>query len=344
MAEKRTEISEIGEFGMIERIRSKFKNIHPATILGIGDDAAVIDSGEHYTLLSSDMLVEGIDFDLSYFPLQHLGYKSVIMNISDIAAMSGTPTQILVNLGLSNRFSVESVDALYEGVQRACETYKVDLAGGDISSSSGGMIISISIMGLVDKDRLTKRSTAGINDIICTSGDLGGSYFGLRVLQREKEVFTANPDMQPELGPYEYVVHKHLKPEARTDIIYELRNLGIIPTSMIDISDGLASDLDHICRQSKTGAVIFEDKLPVAQPVREAAAEFNMSPVMAALNGGEDYELLFTIRQEDYEKLKNHDDIHMIGYVSDKAKGMVMINLQEQEINIKPAGWDHFRK
>ena len=286
MTPKRTEIKELGEFGLIERIKSNFSNRDPSTILGIGDDAAVIDSGDHYTLISSDMMIEGIDFDLSYFPLQHLGYKAVVMNISDIAAMNGTPHQILVNLAISNRFSVESVDAFYEGVKRACETYKIDLVGGDTSSTAGGMVISITIVGIVAKEKLTKRSAAGINDIICVSGDLGASYLGLQVLLREKEVYLVNPDMQPELEKYEQIVHKHLKPEARTDIVYELRNLNIIPTSMIDISDGLASDLMHICYRSKTGAIIFEDKFPVATQTLETANELKIDPATAVLNGG----------------------------------------------------------
>lgn len=344
MTPKRTEIKELGEFGLIERIRSNFTNRNSSTILAIGDDAAVIDSGDHYTLVSSDMLVEGVDFDLAYFPLQHLGYKSIVMNISDIAAMSGTPHQVLVNLALSNRFSVESVDALYEGIKRACETYKVDLIGGDTSASTAGLILSVSIIGTVDKDRMTKRSTAGLNDIICVTGDLGASYLGLQVLQREKEVFMANPDMQPELDKYEYIVHRHLKPEARTDIIYELRNKNIISTSMIDISDGLASDLMHICHKSKCGAVIFEEKFPVAPLTSQTAREFKIDPATAVLNGGEDFELLFTIKQPDYEKLKNHDDIHMIGYIQDPSRGVVMVTRNEKEIDLKAQGWDHFRE
>ncbi len=344
MNPRRTEISEIGEFGLIERIRSNFTNRDESTILGIGDEAAVIDSGDYYTLVSSDMLVEGVDFDLAYFPLQHLGYKSIIVNISDITAMFGTPHQVMVNLAISNRFSVESVDAFYEGVKRACETYKIDLIGGDISSSTKGLIISVTIIGTVEKQNLTKRSTAGLNDIICVTGDLGASFLGLQVLQREKEVFLANPEMQPELNNYEHLVHKHLKPEARTDIIYELHNLNLIPTAMIDISDGLASDLIHICRQSKSGAQIFENKLPLATMTTQTAEEFNINPVTAALNGGEDYELLFTIKQSDFERLKNHDDIHMIGYMRDLSKGIAMVTGNNQEIEIRAQGWNHFEE
>ena len=342
MTPKRTEIHQLGEFGLIDRIKSAFTNRNPATILGIGDDAAVIDSGDYYTLVSSDMMMEGVDFDLAYFPLQHLGYKAVIQNISDIAAMSGTPTQILVNLGISNRFSVEAIDSFYEGVKRACETYKIDLIGGDLSSSPSGLVVSVTIIGTANKDQLTKRSTAGLNDIICVTGELGASFLGFQVLQRENEVYKANPEMQPELEKYEHVVHKHLKPEARTDIIYELRNMNVIPTSMIDISDGLASDLLHICKRSKAGAIIFEDKLPVSVASGEASEEFKISAVTAALNGGEDYELLFSIKPSDFEKIKNHDDIHMIGYIADPAKGVVMVMRNGQEVDITAQGWNHF--
>ena len=343
MSDKRTEISEIGEFGLIERIRSGFTPRNPSTILGIGDDAAVIDTGEYYSLLSSDMLVEGIDFDLAYFPIQHLGYKSVVINISDIAAMNGTPAHVLVSLALSNRFSVEFVEAFYEGVRSACNNYKVDLVGGDTSSSKSGLIISVAVLGKVEKSGLVRRSTAGINDILCVTGDLGASFLGLQVLQREREAFLADPEVQPELDRYEHLVHKHLKPEARTDIVYELRKLGVVPTSMIDISDGLASDLLHICRESKTGAVIFEDKLPVDPLTLSTAKEFRIDPVTAIMNGGEDFELLFSIRQPDYEKVKNHPGIHMIGYIRDPKEGVAMMTRNNNEIPLQAQGWDHFK-
>jgi thiamine-monophosphate kinase len=344
MPTKRTEINEIGEFGLIERIKNKFVLRDTDTVFGIGDDAAVINSGDYYTLLSSDMIIEGIDFDLAYFPLQHLGYKSVALNVSDIAAMNGRPRQILVNLALSNRFSVEAVDSFYEGISRACENYRVDLAGGDISSSAGGLMVSIAILGTVEKDRITRRCTAGENDIICVSGDLGASFIGLKVLQREKEVFLADSGTQPELDKYEHVVHKHLKPEARMDIVHELRELGIVPTSMIDVSDGLASDLMHICHQSSRGAVIFEDKLPVDPLTYRTALEFKIDPSVAVLNGGEDFELLFTIKQGDFEKLKNHQDIHMIGYIRAKKEGIIMIDKKDTRIPLTAQGWNHFRK
>jgi thiamine-monophosphate kinase len=344
MSEKRTEIFEIGEFGLINRIKASFTDRDPSTILSIGDDAAVIDSGDHYTLLSSDMMVEGIDFDLAYFPLQHLGYKAVVMNISDIAAMNGTPRQILVNIGISNRFSVESVDLLYEGVRRACGNYNIVLVGGDTTSSRSGMIISISILGTIEKKKLARRSGAGLNDIICVSGDLGASFLGLQVLQREKEVFLTNPEMQPDLDQYEHIVHKHLKPEARTDIVHELAKLEIIPSAMIDISDGLASDLMHICTQSAMGAVIFEDKLPVDPVTYKTALEFKIDPSTAALNGGEDYELLFTITQGDFDKLKSHDDIHLIGYIAAQENGIHLVTRNNNKVPLTAQGWDHFRK
>lgn len=344
MKSPRTEISSIGEFGLIDRIKSKIKSIHPSTVLGIDDDAAIIDTNNHYTLLSTDMLLEGIHFDLSYMPLQHLGYKSVIVNVSDIAAMNGLPKQITVNLGLSNRFSVEAVDALYDGILKACKNYKLDLVGGDTTASASGLVISVSILGVTDKDKVVKRGTARVNDILCVTGDLGAAYMGLQVLEREKQEFLANPDMQPKLKGYEYVVGRQLRPEARTDIIYELNELKIIPTSMIDISDGLASDLKHICKQSDLGTNIYEDNLPYDHKTLETAVEFNMDVVTAIMNGGEDYELLFTISQADFEKVKNHRDIHFIGYMQEKDKGINLITKGGNVVPVKAQGWDHFER
>ncbi|MEO5603629.1 MAG: thiamine-phosphate kinase [Cyclobacteriaceae bacterium] len=344
MSVKRQEINQLGEFGLINRIRQKFATSHQVhTVFGIGDDAAVIDAGEDFLLVSTDMLVEGIHFDLSYMPIHHLGYKAVAVNISDIAAMNGKGEQITVSLALSNRFSVEAIDALYEGIQAACTNYKVDLVGGDTTSSSSGLIISITAMGRVAKNKVVYRSGAKENDIICVTGDLGGSFMGLQVLEREKQVFLSNPDMQPGLEKYDYIVGRQLKPEARTEIIFDLEEFGVIPTSMIDISDGLASELFHISQESKAGVRVYEDKIPIDQLTFETAVEFNLDPITCALNGGEDYELLFTIRKEDQDKIKNHPDIHMIGYIHPRPDQNVMITKQGNVVALRAQGWDHFK-
>ncbi|MEQ8812330.1 MAG: thiamine-phosphate kinase [Imperialibacter sp.] len=339
---KRTELGELGEFGLIDRISDRFKNNNASTLKGIGDDAAIIQTGDKVMLVSTDMLMEGIHFDLSYMPLQHLGYKAVAVNVSDIAAMNGIPTQITVNIGLSNRFSLEAIDALYEGIRMACENYKVDLVGGDTTSSASGLVISVTAIGQADPEKVSLRSGAKKGDIVCATGDLAGAYIGLQVLEREKQVFKANPDMQPNLGPYDYVVKRQLKPEARMDIIHELRELNIVPTSMIDISDGLASELFHLCKQSGLGAKIYEDKLPIDTLTYNTAVEFQLDPITCALNGGEDYELLFTIGQEDFEKLKNHMDIHFIGYMTDAKEGRHLITKNSNAVELKAQGWKHF--
>lgn len=343
MSEKRTEIRELGEFGLIDRISKNF-NLHNATsILGIGDDAAVIDAGNDYLLLSTDLLAEGIHFDLAFTPLQHLGHKAVSVNVSDIAAMNGKAEQIVVSLALSNRFSVEAVDALYEGIHAACDQYKVDLVGGDTSASRSGLVISVSVLGRVAKDRIAYRSGAKPNDIICVTGDLGSAYTGLQVLEREKEVYLSNPEMQPGLDKYEYMVGRQLRPIARMDIVFELEELGVKPTSMIDVSDGLASELFHIGKNSSVGTRIFEDKIPIDPKTYETnALEFKIDPVTSALNGGEDYELLFTISPDDFEKVKNHSDIHMIGYVHEKPNEHVLVTKQGNAVALKAQGWDHF--
>jgi thiamine-monophosphate kinase len=343
MANDRSEISSLGEFGLINRIRQQASLQNPASLKGIGDDAAVIDGGDHGILLSTDMLTEGIHFDLSYVPLQHLGYKAVAVNVSDIAAMNGTPQQIVVGLGLSNRFSIEAIDALYSGIRAACEDYAVDLVGGDTTSSASGLVISISIIGKAKKENIAYRTGAKNNDIICVTGDLGGAYLGLQVLEREKQVFLTNPDMEPELEKYEYVVGRQLKPKARMDIIHELAELKIIPTSMIDVSDGLASELIHISESSGVGVKIFEDKIPIDSAAFETAMEFKLDPFVCALNGGEDYELLFTINLSDFEKLKNHPDVHFIGHIHDNPKQNVMITKQERVVPLTAQGWNHLR-
>lgn len=338
----RTEINRLGEFGLIDRISEKFSKQNNSTHFAIGDDAAVIDVGDHFQLASTDMLLEGIHFDLSYFPLHHLGYKAVAVNVSDIAAMNGIPEQITVSIALSNRFSLEAIDAFYEGVKSACEAYKVDLVGGDTTASPSGLMISITAIGRVDKDKISYRSGAKVNDIVCVTGDLGGAYMGLQVLEREKQVFLENPEMQPELDKYQYIVGRQLKPEARVDLVHELLDLQIVPSSMIDVSDGLASELHHIAKQSGVGLNVHEDKLPYAANTQETALEFKLDPNTAILNGGEDYELLFTISQNDFEKVKLHPDIHFIGYINEKSNGVNLVTNQGNAIALKAQGWDHF--
>lgn len=339
---KRTEIADLGEFGLIDRLASKFSINQPSTFLGIGDDAAVIDAGDKYLVITTDMLLEGVHFDLSYTPIQHLGYKAVAVNISDIAAMNAIPKQITVNIGLSNRFSLEAVEALYEGIKAACEEYKIDLIGGDTTSSRAGLVISVTAIGEVAKDKVALRSGAKVGDIICVSGDLGGAYMGLQVLEREKQVFLANPEMQPQLEPYDFIVKRQLKPEARMDMVYELQDFGVIPTSMIDISDGLASELFHIAKNSKVGLSIYEDKLPIAKPTYDTAVEFKLDPVTSVLNGGEDYELLFTIKQEDFEKVKNHPDIAIIGHIKTAEEKVTLITKGGNAMPLQAQGWKHF--
>ncbi len=340
--EKRTEIDELGEFGLIERLAKGFKPVNAATVKGIGDDAAVLDIGDQFLITSTDMLLEGIHFDLSYMPLQHLGHKSIAVNVSDIAAMNGLPKQVTVSMGLSNRFSVEAVKNIYEGIKTACDAYKVDLVGGDTTSSGVGLILSVTVIGKVEKERITYRNGAKASDILCVTGDLGSAYVGLQVLEREKKEFLENPKMQPKLNTYDYIIGRQLRPKARMDVIYELRDLNIVPTSMIDVSDGLASDVFHICKQSGLGVVIYEDKLPIDEQAYETAAEFSIDPNVCALNGGEDYELLFTIGQDDYKKIKNHSDIHTIGYMQPKDKGRVFVTRDNNTVELKAQGWKHF--
>ena len=342
MENKRLEINKLGEFGLIERIRGKFAVNQRKTVVGIGDDAAVLDAGDEFILVSTDMLVEGIHFDLSYMPIQHLGYKSVAVNVSDIAAMNGKAEQITVSIALSNRFSVEAVDALYAGIKAACENYQIDLVGGDTTSSTSGLIISVTAVGRVSKHKIAYRNGAKENDIVCVTGDLGGAFAGLQVLEREKQVFISNPEMQPGLEKYDYIVGRQLKPEARAEIILDLEEFGVIPTSMIDVSDGLASELLHISKESRMGVRIYEDKIPIDELTYETAVEFNLDPVTCALNGGEDYELLFTIKKDDQDKIKNHPDIHMIGYIHSRTDQNVMITKSGTVVPLKAQGWDHF--
>lgn len=341
---KRTEISEIGgEFALINRIAAHTKTTLPETIKGIGDDAAVIDSGDHYTLVSTDMLLEGVHFDLSYVPLKHLGYKAVAVNVSDIAAMNGIPKQITVSIALSNRIPVEAIDELYEGIRAACEAYSIDLVGGDTTNSRSGLVISVTAIGTVDKDKIVYRSGAKPNDILCITGAIGAAYLGLQILEREKQVFLTDPNMQPELDKHEYVVGKQLKPEARTDIIYDLREGGIVPTSMIDISDGLASEALHICEQSGVGIRIFEENIPVENQTMLSATELNLNPIMVAMNGGEDYELLMTFSQKDFEKIKGLSEITPIGFITEEKGAFLALN-SGNLAPIKAQGWQHFEE
>lgn len=344
MAENRTEIAKLGEFGLINRLASAVTTQLPSSVKGIGDDAAVIDLGEEFGLLSTDMLVEGVHFDLTFHPLKHLGYKAIASNVSDIAAMNGIPQQVVVSIALSNRFSVEAVEELYAGIRVACEDFRVDLVGGDTTSSRSGLIISVSVFGKVSKETIAYRNTAKPNDILCVTGDLGGAYIGLQILAREKQVFLADSSMQPDFEGKDYVLQRQLKPEARMDVVYEMAEAGVVPTSMIDISDGLSSELHHICTLSGTGAVVFEDHIPIDEQTAAVATELNIGPITAAVNGGEDYELLFTIRQEDHSKLKNNPKITFIGYMTGDEGKILLRTKSGNVVPMRAQGWDHHKE
>ena len=334
-------LKELGEFGLIDRITKKIKSYQQNTKLGTGDDAAVIKSKKNI-LISSDMLVEGIHFDMSFTPLKHLGYKSVVVNISDIYAMNAIPTQITVNLGISSKYTLEAIDELYDGILLACEKYKVDIIGGDITSCISGLTISITAIGEGNENEIVKRSGAKENDLLITTGDLGGAYMGLNVLQREKEVWKNNPNMQPELDDFNYILQRQLKPEARKDIIESFKEINIKPTSMIDISDGLASEIFHICKASKVGCQVYEDKIPIDSETYKTSMDFNINPTVSALNGGEDYELLFTINQKDYEKIKDDPKITVIGHITKKDQGINLVGNGNTLTPLKAQGWNHF--
>ena len=335
-------IEEIGEFGLINRINSKFNSNRKSTIIGIGDDSAIIDNSKSLTLITSDMLIEGVHFDLSFFPLKHLGYKSVVVNLSDIFAMNGCPDQIILNIGISSKFSLKAIDEFYDGIKIACDEYSVDLVGGDTTSSITGMVISCTAIGTVLKKNISLRSGAKENDVLCVSGDLGRSFLGLKILQREKRVFLNNPEMQPKLNSYKNIIEKQLRPIARVDIINILKENKIIPSSMIDISDGLASEILHLSEASNLGVKIFEEKLPILEETKLVAKEFDLNFSNCALNGGEEYELLFSITPNEYELIKkNNIDIKPIGYFTkDKSKKIVLSNNKEDEL--KSFGWKHF--
>lgn len=338
--EKRSELSDMGEFGLIDHLTKNIKLKNKSSLYGVGDDAAVISSGDNMTLVSTDLLVEGVHFDLSYIPLKHLGYKAAIVNFSDIYAMGGTPEQITVGIAVSNRYSLEAIDEIYNGLKMACDAYGVDLVGGDTTSSLSGLFLSITVIGRATEDELVYRNTAKEHDLLCVSGDLGAAYMGLLVLEREKKVFEVNPAMQPDLEGMDYILERQLKPEARNDIGKMLKGVGIRPTSMIDISDGLASDVKHLCKGSKLGCQIYTDKLPIDAVTMGVAAEFQIDPNTAVMNGGEDYELLFTIKADDYEKIKDISGIAVIGHMTEEAAGMNLISPDGKSITIQAQGWD----
>ena len=337
----RTEISQLGEFGLINHLTRNIELQNASSVLGVGDDAAVIDHFGKQTVVSTDLLLEGVHFDLIYTPLKHLGYKSVIVNLSDIYAMNAVPTQIVLSIGISNRMSVEALDELYEGVYAACERYGVDLIGGDTTSSQKGLIISITALGEVAPGKFVKRSSAKPGDLICVSGNLGAAYIGLLFLEREKKIFLESPGVQPDLEGESYVIGRLLKPEARKDIIQFLGDSEIMPTAMMDISDGLSSEILHICRQSQVGCVLYEDKIPIAEESKQAAFKFQIDPTACALSGGEDYELLFTIPQSDYDKLVLNEEISVVGYITEAEKGTRIITKGGGEHPLTAQGWTH---
>jgi thiamine-monophosphate kinase len=342
MSENRTEISSLGEFGLIEHLTRNIEIQNASTIVGVGDDAAVIDHFGKQTVVTTDLLIEGIHFDLMYTPLQHLGYKSVIVNLSDIYAMNATPTQITLSIGISNRISVEALDQFYEGVYAACEKYGVDLVGGDTASSQKGFIISVTAIGEVSPDKFVKRSTARVGDLLCCTGDLGAAYLGLILLEREKKIFLENPGVKADLEGEKYVIGRLLKPEARKDQIEFFQQVEIMPTSMMDISDGLSSEILHICRQSGVGCILYEEKIPIAEDTRNAAFKFELDPTACALSGGEDYELVFTVSQQDYDKLVLNEQISVIGYMTEPEKGSKIITKGGNTFDITAQGWNAF--
>jgi len=333
-------LKDIGEFGLIDKLTEDIDLTNTSTIKGIGDDAAVIDAGNHCKIISKDLLLEGIHFDMSYAPLKHLGYKAAIVNFSDIYAMNAVPKQLLVGIGLSSRFTFEAIEEIYQGIKLACKNYGVDFVGGDTTSSRSGLVISATIIGEAKKEEITYRNTANKNDLICVSGDLGAAYIGLLLLEREKEVFKANSDMQPELEAAEYVLERQLKPEARADIVTLLKEKNIKPSSMIDISDGLASELLHLTKQSNLGCRIIEDKIPIDYQTIQKAEEFEIDPTTCAMNGGEDYELLFTLSQKDYEQIKESKEISIIGYMTDANEGVNLMTRSDALVEITAQGWD----
>ena len=342
--EERTSLAELGEFGLIKHLTDSVKLTHKSTIKGIGDDAAVLDFGKKHALVTTDLLVEGIHFDLSYMPLKHLGYKAVMVNLSDVFAMNGKATQITVSIAVSNRFPLEAIEELYAGIHLACKTYKIDLVGGDTTSSTKGLLISITAIGEADKKDIVYRNGAKAGDLLVVTGDLGAAYLGLQVLEREKQVFQANPNAQPDLENYTYLVERQLKPEARRDIPILLKELKVKPTSMIDISDGLSSEIIHICQQSNIGCNLFENKIPLDPQVISTCEEFNIDSTMVALSGGEDYELLFTIKPADYDNIKGNPSLTVIGHMTEANEGMSLVTRANQKIELTAQGWNSLLK
>jgi thiamine-monophosphate kinase len=335
----RTDLSSLGEFGLIEHLTNHIKIQHKSTIKGVGDDAAVL-ALKNQTLVTTDLLIEGVHFDLSYVPLKHLGYKAVMVNLSDVYAMNGMAKQITVSIAVSNRFPLEAIEELYAGIHLACKMYDIDLIGGDTTSSTKGLLISVTAIGEAKKDEVVYRNGAKPNDLLVVTGDLGAAYLGLQVLEREKQVFQANPNAQPELDNYTYLVERQLKPEARKDVVELLKALEVKPTSMIDISDGLSSEILHICKQSKVGCDLYEAKIPLSQEVISTSEEFNMNSTTVALSGGEDYELLFTISQNDFDKIKGNPNLTVIGHITEENQGVHLVTRANQKIELTAQGWN----
>ncbi len=338
----RTELSTLGEFGLIDLLTSNIKLHHSSTLKGVGDDAAVIKNGDTCTLVSTDLLLEGVHFDLSYFPLKHLGYKSIAVNLSDIYAMNGTPKQVTVSFGVSSKFSLEAIEEIYAGMLLACETYKIDLVGGDTSASKQGLVISVTAIGEAKEEDIVYRSGAKPMDLLCVSGDLGAAYTGFQLLEREKRVYLSNPEIQPDLEGNDYIIEKQLKPEPRRDIIELFKQYDLKPTSMIDISDGLSSEIFHLCSKSNIGMTVYEDKIPIDPMTYNVARDMDLDPTLCALSGGEDYELLFTIDQKDFDKVKNHPEISIIGHCAEASEGIHLISKSGNKHALQAQGWKAF--
>jgi len=340
----RTEIASLGEFGLIDHLTRNNETRNASTLVSVGDDAAVLDHFGKQIVVTTDLLIEGVHFDLMYTPLTHLGYKSVIVNLSDVYAMNATPTQVTMSIGISNRFSVEALEEFYEGVYAACEKYNVDLVGGDTTTSNKGFVISVTAIGEVAEDRFVKRDGAKKGDLVCVSGDLGAAYLGILLMEREKKIFLESPEVQPDLEGQDYILRRLLKPEARKDIIEFFEKNDILPTSMMDISDGLSSEILHICRQSNTGCILYEDKLPIAEESREFAFKLELDPTACALSGGEDYELLFTLDQKDHDKIVLNEQISVIGYVTEPGEGAHIITRSGKKHAVTAQGWNAFKQ